>query len=65
MVWRLVGVERDFVFYQEFLIPGASVGILECTHFSELFGHNYTRSVCVPDIILEVNRKSSQEEKII
>ena len=31
-----IGVERDFVFYQEFLIPGASVGILECTHFSEL-----------------------------
>ena len=39
----VVGVERDFVFYQEFLIPGASVGILECTHFSELFGYNYTR----------------------
>ena len=38
-----VGVERDFVFYQEFLIPGASVGILECTHFSEWFGYNHTR----------------------
>ena len=65
--WKqsLEGVERDFVFYQEFLIPGASVGILECTHFSEWFGYNHTRWVCVPDIILEVNRKSSQEEKII
>ena len=39
----MVGVERDFVFYQEFLIPGASVGILECTHFSEWFGYNHTR----------------------
>ena len=38
-----IGVERDFVFYQEFLIPGASVGILECTHFSEWFGYNHTR----------------------
>ena len=65
--WRggEVGVERGFVFYQEFLIPGASVGILECTHFSEWFGYNHTRWVCVPDIILEVNRKSSQDEKII
>ena len=60
-----LGVERDFVFYQEFLIPGASVGILECTHFSEWFGYNHTRWVCVPDILLEVNRKSSQDEKII
>ena len=38
-----LGVERDFVFHQEFLIPGASVGILECTHFSEWFWYNYTR----------------------
>ena len=38
-----VGFERDFVFYQEFLIPVASVGILECTHFSEWFGYNHTR----------------------
>ena len=41
------------------------MGILECTHFSEWFGYNHTRWVCVPDIILEVNRKSSQDEKII
>ena len=40
--FQTVGVERDFVFYQEFLIPGAAVGILECTHFFELFGYNYT-----------------------
>ena len=38
-----LGVERDFVFYQEFLIPGAPVGILDCTHFSEWFGYNHTR----------------------